>query len=52
MTTPTIDQAKLDAFLGKIVTEFGTVLSSALVVIGDRLGLYKAMAGVGPLTPC
>jgi hypothetical protein len=33
------------------VTEFGTVLSSALVVLGDRLGPYQAMAGAGPLTP-
>jgi SAM-dependent methyltransferase len=46
-----IDQAKLEAFMGRVVGDFGSVMSSALVVIGDKLGLYKAMAGAGPLTP-
>ena len=47
----TVDQAKLEAFVGKAVEEFGAIVSSGLVVIGDKLGLYKAMAGAGPLTP-
>lgn len=46
----TIDQAKLDAFLGKAVTDFGGAVSAALVLIGDKLGLYKAMAHGGPMT--
>jgi ubiquinone/menaquinone biosynthesis C-methylase UbiE len=46
-----MDQKKLDAFLGQVVTDVGAAFSAALVVIGDRLGLYKAMAGAGPLTP-
>ena len=46
-----LDEAKVQAFLGKAVTDCGATLSSALVVIGDRLGLYKAMRGAGPLTP-
>ena len=52
-TTPQValDEAKVQAFLGKAVTDCGAMLSSALVVIGDKLGLYKAMQGVGPLTP-
>ncbi|HEX6547182.1 MAG TPA: class I SAM-dependent methyltransferase [Candidatus Dormibacteraeota bacterium] len=37
--------------MGRVVGDFGSVMSSALVVIGDKLGLYKAMAGAGPLTP-
>jgi 2-polyprenyl-3-methyl-5-hydroxy-6-metoxy-1,4-benzoquinol methylase len=45
-----IDEAKLNAFLGKVVGDFGAALSSALVYIGQKLGLYKAMAGAGPLT--
>jgi SAM-dependent methyltransferase len=49
VTTP-IDEAKLQAFLGKAVGDFGTAASAALVVIGDQLGLYRAMAGAGPLT--
>jgi hypothetical protein len=40
----TLDQQKLDAFLGKVVTDVGAAMSAALVVIGDKLGLYKALA--------
>ncbi|MBI2680124.1 MAG: methyltransferase domain-containing protein [Candidatus Solibacter usitatus] len=45
-----IDQDKLGAFLGKAVGDLGATLSAALVVIGEKLGLYKAMAGAGPMT--
>ena len=45
------DQAKLDAFLGKAVLDMGAAMHATLVVIGDKLGLYKAMAGAGWLTP-
>jgi SAM-dependent methyltransferase len=48
---PQIDQAKLEAFVGQCVVELGATLNAALVVIGDELGLYKAMAGAGGLTP-
>jgi 2-polyprenyl-3-methyl-5-hydroxy-6-metoxy-1,4-benzoquinol methylase len=48
--TRPIDPAKLEAFLGKVVTDLGAGLSCALALLGDRLGLYKAMAGAGPLT--
>jgi 2-polyprenyl-3-methyl-5-hydroxy-6-metoxy-1,4-benzoquinol methylase len=46
----TIDQAKLEAFLGQAVTDMGAAISGLLLHIGDRLGLYKAMAGAGPIT--
>jgi 2-polyprenyl-3-methyl-5-hydroxy-6-metoxy-1,4-benzoquinol methylase len=46
-----INEAKLNEFMGKAVGDMGAALSAALVVIGDRLGLYKAMAKSGPLTP-
>src|ERR1044071_907773 len=46
-----IDQQKLEAFLGKVVTDFGAALSSSLVYIGQKLGLYKALAEAGPSTP-
>jgi 2-polyprenyl-3-methyl-5-hydroxy-6-metoxy-1,4-benzoquinol methylase len=45
-----IDQAKLDEFLGQFVREMGAAMNVALVVLGERLGLYKAMAGAGPMT--
>jgi 2-polyprenyl-3-methyl-5-hydroxy-6-metoxy-1,4-benzoquinol methylase len=46
-----IDMAKVEQFVHQAVAELGATLNAALVVIGDRLGLYKAMAGAGPLTP-
>jgi hypothetical protein len=38
-----LDQSKLDAFLGRMIGDLGAVATGALVVLGDRLGLYKAM---------
>ena len=38
-----IDQAKLDALLGRAVVDVGAVLHAALVVTGDRLGLFRAL---------
>ncbi len=53
MTTteiPTIDEAKLQQFVGQAVTDVGAAISGLLVHVGDRLGLYRAMAGAGPIT--
>ena len=47
----TIDENKLNEFANKMVGDVGSTLSSILVVIGDRLGLWKAMAKDGPVTP-
>jgi 2-polyprenyl-3-methyl-5-hydroxy-6-metoxy-1,4-benzoquinol methylase len=47
----TIDEAKLNEFMGKAVLDAGAALSAVLVDIGDKLGLYKAMAEAGPVTP-
>jgi SAM-dependent methyltransferase len=46
-----IDQSRLDEFLGVALNDMGAAMSGLLVVVGDRLGLYKAMAGAGPITP-
>ena len=46
-----IDESKLHAFMGKAVEDLGATLNAALVMIGETLGLYKAMAGLGPVTP-
>ena len=43
-----LDQEKLGAFMGKAVGDLGATLSSALVVIGDELGLFKAMVDGAP----
>ena len=45
-----IDQGKLEAFVGQAVTDMGAAISGLLLHLGDRLGLYKAMAGAGPIT--
>jgi len=37
--------------VGQAVTDMGAAVSGLLLHIGDRLGLYKAMAGAGPVTP-
>jgi SAM-dependent methyltransferase len=49
-TMQAIDQARLDEFMGRFVGDLGAALSAALVVIGDRLGLYRAMADGEPVS--
>ena len=44
-----IDEQKLQEFLGKAVTDLGATVSSTLVVVGEKLGLYKILADSGPL---
>jgi len=45
-----IDEAKLNEFMGKVVTELGAGLGFPMHRLGDQLGIWKAMAGAGPLT--
>ena len=45
-----IDEKKLQQFLGKMIVDLGAAISVPLVRIGVRLGLYKAMNGVGPMS--
>jgi SAM-dependent methyltransferase len=55
MTPPTqpltIDSDRLMAFVFRAVDEIGATLNTALVVMGDRLGYYRALAGAGATTP-
>jgi hypothetical protein len=46
-----IDEAKLKDFMGKVVNDLGATESTVLVLIRDKLGLYKAMADSKPVTP-
>jgi len=46
----TIDQARLDALLHQFVADLGATFHAANVVVGDRLGLYQALAEHGPAT--
>jgi 2-polyprenyl-3-methyl-5-hydroxy-6-metoxy-1,4-benzoquinol methylase len=45
------DPTKLEQFVGKAIGDLGAALAAVLIVLGDKLGLYKAMAAAGPLTP-
>ncbi|MDQ6785798.1 MAG: class I SAM-dependent methyltransferase [Acidobacteriota bacterium] len=42
-----INEEKLNQLLGSCITDFGATMHAGLVVIGESLGLYKAMANAG-----
>ena len=46
-----LDPEQLMAFVFRAVGEVGATLNTALVVMGDKLGLYRALAGAGALDP-
>jgi SAM-dependent methyltransferase len=50
-TARVINEEKLNNFLGKVIGDFGAALSSTLVYIGQKLGLYQALADAPPMTP-
>ncbi len=45
-----IDEQRLEAFVGRVVSDAAAAESAAVSYLGDRLGLYCGMAGAGPLT--
>ena len=45
-----IDHKKLEEFMMKAVGDMASSLGAMMIVLGDRLGLYKAMAKSGPIT--
>jgi SAM-dependent methyltransferase len=47
---PALDMDKLNAFIGQFVGDLGAAVHAGMVVIGEKLGLYKALA-TGPMTP-
>lgn len=47
--SPQLNEEKLHALLGKMVTEMGAAAIGPLIILGDRLGLYKALEEYGPL---
>ena len=50
LTATAEDEAAVEAFLERFVTDLAGAASTVMTVIGDRLGLYEAMTGAGPLT--
>ena len=47
----TLDPKKVEEFLGKAIQDVAATFHAGLVLIGDKLGLYRAMAGAGPMSP-
>ena len=45
-----VNEEKLNALLGKMVGDLGAAVNGALVIIGDKLGLYKALQENGAMT--
>jgi SAM-dependent methyltransferase len=50
MTTATVDQEKLHAFVGKVLNDTSGMTTTILAALGDRLGLFKTLAAHGPAT--
>jgi 2-polyprenyl-3-methyl-5-hydroxy-6-metoxy-1,4-benzoquinol methylase len=51
MTTQSVDAAKADAFVGRVLGDTSAMTTVILAAIGDRLGLFKALATGGPAAP-
>ncbi|HEX6418223.1 MAG TPA: class I SAM-dependent methyltransferase [Acidimicrobiales bacterium] len=45
-----MDETKLNELIGRAVEEMSIAESAPLIYLGDKLGLYRAMHGAGPLT--
>jgi SAM-dependent methyltransferase len=50
MDTQVIDRTKLDTFLERAFADLSAGYAGVMVSLGDRLGLYKAMSGAGPIS--
>jgi SAM-dependent methyltransferase len=48
-TTP-IDEARVEAFAGQLIGDLAGAATTAMIALGDRLGLFEAMTGAGPVT--
>ncbi len=46
-----MDQAKVEAFVGQVITDIAASMSGVMTNLGHKLGLYQAMAGAGPMSP-
>ena len=49
--TRPLDEAKMGAIMGQMVNDIGALLSASLITVGEKLGLYEALAEAGPVTP-
>ena len=44
-----LNEEKLNELLGKVVTEMGAAANGPLILLGDKLGLFKSLAASGPM---
>ncbi len=44
-----MDMDKLNAFMGKMIGDVGAAMNASLMLLGDKLGLYKTLAAKGPM---
>jgi SAM-dependent methyltransferase len=44
-----VNPDKLNDFMGKMVTDLGAAMNASLMLVGDKLGLYKTLAAKGPM---
>jgi SAM-dependent methyltransferase len=49
--SPSINEQTLNELLGKMVNDMGAAAAGALVLLGDRLGIFSALSKAGPVTP-
>jgi SAM-dependent methyltransferase len=49
-TAPAVDETRVEEFAERVLTDFAGAATTVMTVVGDRLGLYEAMTGAGPLT--
>jgi SAM-dependent methyltransferase len=45
-----VNPDRLNAFMGKMLVDVGSAMNASLMLMGDKLGLYKALAAKGPMT--
>ena len=50
-TDTTLDEARIQAFVGRFAGDLGAALHQTTVIVGDKLGLYAAMGDGTPVTP-
>jgi SAM-dependent methyltransferase len=46
-----VNPDRLNAFMGKMLVDVGSAMNASLMLLGDKLGLYKELAAKGPMTP-
>ena len=46
-----VNEDRLNSFMGKMLGDVGAAMNASLMLLGDKLGLYRALAQNGPMDP-